>query len=61
VLPARGTLVEAAKLPGIVEIFYAITMRLRFAKASLAELLDSARQDPLDASLGVNQVKVPAR
>ena len=39
-----GMLVEAAKLPGIVETFYAITMQRRFEKASLAELPGSFRQ-----------------
>lgn len=39
-----GMLVEAAKLPGIVETFYAITVQRRFAKAALAELLASLRE-----------------
>ncbi len=39
-----GLLVEAAKLPGLVETFYAIVMQRRFAKTSLAELLKPSRQ-----------------
>lgn len=39
-----GMLFEAAKLPGIVETFYAITMQRRFPKASLNELLGSFRE-----------------
>lgn len=34
-----GLFAEAAKLPGLVETFYAIVMQRRFAKASLAKLL----------------------
>lgn len=34
-----GTLVEAAQLPGMVEAFYAVTVKRRFAKAALTELL----------------------
>lgn len=36
---ASGLLLEAAKLPGIFETFYAIVMQRRFAKTALAELL----------------------
>lgn len=39
-----GMLVEVAKLPDIVETFYAITMQRRFPKASLNELLGSFRE-----------------
>lgn len=34
-----GTLVEAAQLPGFAEAFYAVTIKRRFAKAVLTELL----------------------
>ena len=37
-----GTLIEVAQLPDIVESFYAVTVRRRFAKAALIELLDAA-------------------
>ena len=36
-----GTLIEASQLPGIVESFYAVTVRRRFAKAALTELIDA--------------------
>lgn len=41
---ASGLLVEAAKLPGIVETFFAIVMQRRFAKTSLTDLLRPAMQ-----------------
>lgn len=36
---ASGALIEALQLPGIVETFFAVTVRRRFAKAALVELL----------------------
>ncbi|MBC2650889.1 LysR family transcriptional regulator [Novosphingobium flavum] len=44
---ASGLFVEAAKLPSIVETFYAIVMRRRFAKSALTELLTPARSTVL--------------
>jgi LysR family transcriptional activator of nhaA len=41
---ASGLLVEAAKLPGIVETFFAIVMQRRFAKTSLTDLLQPTMQ-----------------
>jgi LysR family transcriptional activator of nhaA len=40
---ASGILTEAARLPGITEVFYAVTLNRRFPNPLLAGLLDPAR------------------
>lgn len=47
---ASGMLVEAAQLPGIVETFYAVTIRRRFPKAALVKLIDTSGRGLMSAA-----------
>lgn len=43
----QGVLLEAAQLPGIQEVFYAVTRKRRFPNPLLSEVLSRWEQTPL--------------